>query len=546
VTSEADVTAFVATITSDGKTMDPTIELMSLEIRKELDRIPEAQLVVLDGDPAARKFPVSDGGFFNPGKKIVIKLRYEGEADVQVFAGLVVRQVVQVGDDGTELHVELKDAAIAMTRQRRGLVMFKSTDVDIYRKLIGRNKVKVGKLPPAGAKHEQLVQYNATDWDFLLSRADVNGEVVLVDDGEVSVLAMSAARTKTVALVGGIQYNHDPELAPHASGQYEDVAGHAWDPAQAAAATATGKRLDTTAGDSIPATLAEKMGDPLYNLYSPGAATEAELKSWAGARMARSRLAMVRGHVVVPGKADLKPFFGLKLAGVGKRYNGTLLISAVTHKLDHEGWKTELQLGLSPDWFARKPDIADVPAGGLLPPATTLHVGVVDALAGDEGKLFRVRVKLPGLGTNFNAVWARLARPDAGDKRGFNFWPEVGDEVVVGFFAGDPRQAVVLGSLYGAKAEPPNPPDDKNELRAIVSREGNKIELDDKKKALTITTPGGRQIVISDDAKSITLTDPDGGSITLGDQGIELKTSKDVKIDAGGKVVIKGSAVDVQ
>ena len=58
------MTTFVATITSDGETMDPTIELMSLEIRKGLDRIPEAKLVVLDGNPAERTFPVSDTGFF--------------------------------------------------------------------------------------------------------------------------------------------------------------------------------------------------------------------------------------------------------------------------------------------------------------------------------------------------------------------------------------------------------------------------------------------------------------------------------------------------
>lgn len=539
------MTTFVATITSDGKTMDPTVELMSLEIRKELDRIPEAKLVVLDGDPAAREFPVSDSGFFNPGKKIVIKLRYEGKADVQVFAGLVVRQSVQVGDDGTELHVELKDAAVAMTRQRRGLVMFKSSDADVYRKLIGRSKLSEGTIAATKVKHPQIVQYNATDWDFLLSRADVNGQLVFVDDGKVSIVAMTASPSQTVALEWGLDEISELELELDGSGQFAEVTGNAWDPEQLAPSTATGERFEPRLGDTAASTVAGKLGDSAYNLWLPGAAGEDELKAWAGARLARSRLSMLRGRVVVPGRSDIKPLFGLKLAGVGKRYNATLLVSAVTHTLDNDGWNTELQLGLSPDWFARKPDIEGPAAGGLLPPATTLHIGVVDSLA-DPDKLHRVRVKLPGLGNAVNAVWARVAMPDAGNQRGFNFWPEVGDEVVVGFFAGDPRQAVVLGALFGPKTAPPYPPDDKNDLRALVSRDGNKLEFDDKKKAVTITTPGGRQIVISDDAKSITLTDPDGGSITLGDKGIELKTSKDVKIDAGGKVVIKGSAVDVQ
>lgn len=536
---------FVATITSDGKTMDPTIELMSLEIRKELDRIPEAKLVVLDGDPARRNFPVSDSGFFNPGKKITVELRYEGKPDVQVFAGLVVRQSVQAGEDGTELHVELKDAAIAMTRQRRGLVMFKSTDADVYRTLIARAKLSEGTIARTRVEHPQIVQYNATDWDFLLSRADVNGQLVFVDDGTVSVVDMTAAPAQTVALEWGLDEIVELELELDGSAQVVEVTGNAWDPEQAAASTATGEHFDPRLGDTDITPLADALGGRAYDLWLPGAAADDELKAWASARLARNRLSLLRGRVVVPGRSDIKPLFGLKLAGVGKRYDATLLVSGVIHKLDHDGWNTELQLGLSPDWFARKPDIADPAAGGLLPPATTLHIGVVDCLA-DPAKLHRVRVVLPGLGANGNAVWARVARPDAGQQRGFCFWPELHDEVVVGFFAGDPRQAVVLGALFGPKAAPPTPLDDANDLRALVSRDGNKLEFDDKKKAVTITTPGGRKIVISDDAKSITLTDPDGGSITLGDKGIELKTSHDVKIDAGGKVVIKGSTVDVQ
>ncbi len=33
----------------------------------------------------------------------------------------------------------------------------------------------------------ELVQYNCTDWDFLLSRAEANGMIVLIDASEISV-----------------------------------------------------------------------------------------------------------------------------------------------------------------------------------------------------------------------------------------------------------------------------------------------------------------------------------------------------------------------
>ena len=85
----------VATITSQGSKLDPTIELLSLEIHRELNRIPEATLVLLDGSVAKRRFSVSNLAFFLPGASIAIDLRYEGDSkDVTVFEGLVVRHTV--------------------------------------------------------------------------------------------------------------------------------------------------------------------------------------------------------------------------------------------------------------------------------------------------------------------------------------------------------------------------------------------------------------------------------------------------------------------
>lgn len=544
------MTAFVVTIISDTVTMDPTIELMSLEIRKELDRIPEARLVVLDGDVAARKFKVSDGGFFSPGKPVVIKLRYEGKPDVQVFSGVIVRQSVEAGDNGTELKVELKDKAVAMTRQRRNLVLFDTTDEELYDKLARAAGLKVGTIDPAKIAHPQLVQYNATDWDFLLSRADVNGQVVLVDDGKLSVRAMSKAEAPKLRLEWGLDEIHALELELDGTGQYAAMSSHAWDPEQGEPNQADATPLRPTAGDTDPAALAAKLGDDSYDLVLPAAATEAELGPWATARLARSRLSLLRGRIVVAGRSDLKPFDRVELGGVGKRYNGKLLISAVTHKLDHDGWTTELQIGLPPDWFARKPDVADAPAGGLLPPATTLQVGQVESVEKDPKGEFRVRVKLPGLGAKDNVVWARMALPDAGKDRGFNFWPMDGDEVVVGFFAGDPRQAVILGSLYSKKTPAPIdvPAGDNNDLRAIISRAGTSVSFDDKVPSLTITTPGGHKIVLTEEsgAEAITLTDLNGSKVTLDSKGITLKSASDLTIEASGKVVIKGSTVDIQ
>jgi hypothetical protein len=92
----------VVTLTSEGRVLDQAYAVLSLEIRKELDRIPEARLTLLDGSVAAREFTLSDTPFFAPGKRVQIALRHEGEGgpDRRVFDGLVVRHAVEARAGG--------------------------------------------------------------------------------------------------------------------------------------------------------------------------------------------------------------------------------------------------------------------------------------------------------------------------------------------------------------------------------------------------------------------------------------------------------------
>ena len=61
----------------------------------------------------------------------------------------------------------------------------------------------------------------------------------------------------------------------------------------------------------------------------------------------------------------------------------------------------------------------------------------------------RVKVKLPWAPDADGGfeVWARLGVPMAGNDRGTWLIPDVGDEVLVAFEAGDPRRPIVIGSV---------------------------------------------------------------------------------------------------
>src|SRR5262245_38638526 len=76
----------------------------------------------------------------------------------------------------------------------------------------------------------------------------------------------------------------------------------------------------------------------------------------------------------------------------------------------------------------------------------------------DPENLSRVQVRLPnfdGVADQDAPVWARVAVPFAGDRRGAFMIPDVGDEVLVSFINRDPRFPVVIGGLWNGNAGPP-------------------------------------------------------------------------------------------
>ncbi|MCP4408251.1 MAG: Rhs element Vgr protein, partial [Gammaproteobacteria bacterium] len=179
-----------------------------------------------------------------------------------------------------------------------------------------------------------------------------------------------------------------------------------------------------------------------------------------------------------------------------------------------------------------------------------LQIGVVGEFEEDPAEELRVKIILPGIDPEEGFVWARLASPEAGLDRGYFFRPEPGDEVVVGFFNDDPRQAVILGGLYSSVNTAPEALAELSEdniNKGIVTKSGTTIQfVDDEKASLIIQTVSENKIVLSDDEELIELSDQHGNSVKLSADGIEIVSAGDLKIEAGGNVEITGEQVDVK
>ena len=102
----------------------------------------------------------------------------------------------------------------------------------------------------------------------------------------------------------------------------------------------------------------------------------------------------------------------------------------------------------------------------------------------------------------------------------------------------DPRDAIVLGSLFATNRAAPVEAADANNEKGIYSREGMKLIFNDEDKSITIITEGGNKIVVNDNDQSIKIEDQRGAKLEFTTAGITL--------DAGsGEVAITGTMVKI-
>lgn len=540
------------TILSDSKVIDPVYVLLSVQVNVEVNRIPYAELVFIDGDAASRKFTLSDTDVFEPGKEIVIKLRYEEEpaSEKTVFTGLVVRHEVNVEHADSTLTVVIKDAAVGMTQGKNYRVFTKMSDDEIIKKIIDLDSLKAKTIASTQPKHAEIVQYACSDWDFILARAESNGLLVTIQGGEISAQLITSPGTPIATIEYGIDEIYSFDIEANGEGQYEKVSGMAWDAKkQQSIQTDKADSLNLTPGNLSSQKLAKSLGGKDYALATSAQLTQEELTAWVTGKLARTQLSLIRGCLAISGRGDLALLDTIEIKGMGQRFSGKALVTGIGHRVTAGSWITDIQFGLADQWLMRSNDINGLPASGLLPAISGLHIGIVLDFEEDPDKELRVKIKLPELTDDANTLWARFASPDAGKGRGYFFRPEAGDEVVVGFVNNDPRQAIILGALYGSQNTSPErfgKPDDKNTGKGISSKKGMVIGFDDDKAIVYIETPGKNSITLDDDGKKIQLKDQHGNSIIMDENGITLKSAKDFKVEASGNVEIKGAKVDIK
>lgn len=545
---ETDNVSFTVRIDGKEVNMDPG-GLISISVGLELNKIPWARIIFADGSVEKQGFEKADKDVFSPGKQVEILLGYSQKTE-SVFKGIIIKQNVRIQSGRNyKMEIECRDPAVRMTLVKRSRYFDDKTDTDIIKAIIkDHSGLKPGSLDDSKVKHKELVQFNVTDWDFMLLRADANGMYITSSNGSINMTTPSLKSKADLQVQFGqgsegislLEFEGEIDARNH----YPGVNADSWDPSQQKGLNKAAGKVSGNAASALGSIASALDGsgakkdfpdlfykDQTVELYHGGDIDAQEIENWAKAKLKRGELSRVRGRAAVCGTKAI-PGDTLKVNAVSRRYNGMHLITGVLHQFMKGHWKTDIQFGWERELVAES---SNVDSPGLVAGIKGLQIGVVTAIKGNPGAgSGYIQVRIPFVAKNPNGaeskgIWARLATIYAGKDRGFLMRPETGDEVIVGFINDDPNDAIILGAVHSSKNTAPAAitVDDKNPVKGFVAKDGMKLLFDDDKHKIQLSTDdSGPRIEIDKDGKKINIVVDSTNSIEISSQGVKVSGTK--------------------
>lgn len=541
-----------------GKAVDPkTVFVEQLHTRHAVNEIPLATLVLSLPHSAPDDHTALDHllGNCQIGQLTTLKV-----SQMTVFAGVVGDVKVSTDASGCRVKIRLKHALQGLKSTSKSRIWKSQPDATLVRDVLHEHQVKnTVTLAVSGAV--QRYQWNCSDWAFLRAVLGLQGAWLWPHtDGRVTVQAprLGGKSHKISAKPGpdGVKVL-DAEWGYSGVNQPRQVTTQSWDLSTQTVMKKTAKKPVLGSGGLSPAKVKALGRDGMALLTGQwdGAHQQAAVDAWLVAQQAQA----VKVRLTVSGCQPYQVGDTLTLDGFGTHLNGQGIVTQVEYQSGIDGRHGTTVIGIGLD--------EEVAAAPALSVPTGLVMGQVAPYQADpHSKWNRVPVTVPQLGRE--SLWARMGHVYASKNSGVTFYPEVGDEVVLGFVGSDP---VILASLHNPKRTAAIEPSAKNAKKGLVLRhDGQRMELSfdrdmhrltwalgtdkkpeqqmgmDKEKGVTLTSLKGNVAVeVKAGGASVTTKQKialhaDEQVSVIGKTGVTASSDKDVTLDAKARLVGHG------
>ncbi|ETS29976.1 hypothetical protein BB987_10600 [Photorhabdus temperata] len=525
------------TIKIGGKTLNQ-FTVINLTINHAINSIPSASITLGIAGDASHIFDAKAQAELTscrPNHELIVQMQ-----KTVLFQGIIVRQMLGLKGQDSIITLTARHPLQKLTHSFHSQLFSKQSDEAIIRKLFSQAgiPVTIKSAPQLKTVHEQMVQFRCSDWTFLKSRLITTHTWLLPGNDTVTLVTPASLNQSTVHTIH-LRANVQDVVLFEANLQWDNqrspktVSVQSWDItqqklSQVNQAKSSGLGRNQLATDNLqPLTGQEWQWVLSYPLDNEQA------KHLAQGILDNRRNHNVSGSFEVEGNDRYQPGHILALNGFGQGMDGQAIISGVSQTIDQrQGWRTRLTLGLLPE------------TEQVVPQVKELHVGIVEKYQKDNPSLGRIPVRIPALSLTNGVLFARLGKPYASHDSGFCFYPEPGDEVIIGFFECDPRFPVILGSMHNPKNKAPIEPSEKNQTKALVIKQGdNQQELIFDNKDKTLALNSGKNTLSLQQDKDITLNS--SKNLIINAQEINLQAEKSLSATGKSGVDIKGAKINL-
>jgi len=528
----------------NGAVLGSSYRVFSINTNKEVNKLSRATIRIIGGDPKDNSFEESEESMFSTGKTIEISLGYD-QTNISVFKGIIskhglrIKKGFQTTTSNNLLILDCVDVAVKLTNTYTTEIYEDKSDSDIINSLLSNVSGLSKSVSFTSGINDYLPKYNCNDWDFIIQRAELNGMVVLNSDNKITITEPKPLLTIPELTItygkGMVDFNAEV----NATSQYSTFDISSYDPYDEKSISSMSKEPSLIDQGNLDGKTISKDVSPSSNeLSTSSILNSSDVKNIADAYLMRSRLSKLVGKVCVKGITKLDLGSVVTLSGFGKRFSGLAYVTHLSHQFKNGSFTTWVGFGMRYNPIENKNEI-DI--NKFTTKIEGLHTGIVTKIDADPKNEFRIQVKIPTLKNTGEGLWAKLATFYTSAEAGSFFIPEVDSQVVVSFLSNDSRCPIILGSLYSNSTKPYKNIETENQFKAIVSKEKLTIEFDDQEKILSIKTSDDNYIKIKETDKEIEITDINENKIITSSDGINISSSKDVTIDAKGKIILKGS-----
>lgn len=515
-----------------------SLGLIRLRVQQQINEIPVAQLelqIPTDSNGSSEKLAHQEAAALNTGSDVTIMLD-----NTTLFSGYLTSKRIMLRGKAWSIRLEARHLLQKLAFFPGSRVFRQQDDATILNMLLQQAGVKMTRTATSqlATRHDQMVQFRVSDWQFIRSRLFATNCWLIPDAASNGVTVSPLAEPSVVShqLENYAQQSgyslYDIDLTFDSRFTPDSLSLQGWDITQ--------QQLSAVQKSNASSFQPWKAGQPVapsqprnYQLtFStlPESAPATLALSWIN----HQQLTGVQGRIVLEGTRDFQLAESISLSQFGAGLDGTAILTGVNQLFDTvEGWRSELLTGMA-SFLTQS-----------IPAVQSLHIATVASFTADPQGLERIPISLPALNLPGEYIFARLGKPWASKASGFCFYPEPGDEVIVGFIESDPRYPVIIDSLHNPKNTAPISPDKENNIKGLIVSKGDYTEqllINTQEKNLTLAA-GTTNFAIAAD-KNIEMTAPE--TLNLSAKSISYEASDTLSLTGKSKVEITGSSINMK